>query len=518
MIKRDDAEGYVRYFTLPAMTSLSHFSSGQAFCRVPEEADWSRFCNFAERITQLQVFTTEHSWRETPPTKFATSFFPALMDALSERRLAKKENCSQAEVFQRLRTLEWSCGTLTDVTGCQLFVAAAPRLARLKCQPPSIAALGVRAWPDGLLATLLHFGLSLRHLEIEDRMGVLTKTETAAFLLAQFLQERNGLKTLSLPDSVTHHSSIREAFRHLKDLKELTLELSISNLGQEVLPVSSEAFQNLEELHGSPRGIRAALFRPSFDKLYMIATGGGDGLPPLVSWSFLRDLLYNIGTRCPVLEKLETGFFVNQPEVGQVVPTSAPWALAPLQACSNLLVLDVGVDMHRRTTVPVPEDFNPTDEDWHQLCQALPQLTELWFHCGPESDMRGDPLFPSEPRTSLKTYVHVLTHCPDIEGINISVHVPSEGGIPELSRDEKDGLTPDLWSQRIGYLSHSWGVTERRAEVEKFMQELPIGDVRYPREMTPGDEEVDSDSGWSDDDDGSEGDDDDDDAFGGEDG
>ncbi|KAG8955242.1 hypothetical protein FRC00_005548, partial [Tulasnella sp. 408] len=143
---------------------------------------------------------------------------------------------------------------------------------------------------------------------------------------------------------------------------------------------------------------------------------------PRLSWSWdsIRVFLEVVADHAPNLESLHFNLAAN--DIDPSTQDDGPCAFLPLSRCRHLRILDIDLQDAALDPPGSPNIFNPTDEDWLVLCKAWPQLTCLWYICGPNQSCRSHtPPFNPTPKATTKTVLQLLQHCKSLQTINIPI-------------------------------------------------------------------------------------------------
>ncbi|KAG8944706.1 hypothetical protein FRC04_001605 [Tulasnella sp. 424] len=448
------------------------------FDRVPNASDRQRFEFYSRRVRTLEVpHRSGNVQLARPADSFGADFFPTIGEVIAIRGTAR------TNLFPELRSLMWGCDlTGDDFVVCQAIIQLSPRLKSFtytdtNLRPPVPAS----TWPIVLLTLASTHSLEVVKLETTS-LGPVGLGTGAGLALSSLLSNLH-IKQLLLPEETAMSTSLLSRLATAQELQKLTFWPSDA---QVVVTERTEepgtlAWDRLTHLAGSSRALLRLILTGGspFQALTTLASTAGSEWGSEFSWSLARTFISLLGERCPILQnirvEIEIEAYVADPErVGGFV-------LAPLRACPRIQRLYMVFETNSWDEYVIPDDFNPTDQDWRSLVPEWPDLREMQYDVG-------DPPFRNEkfktaivpaPRATIKSIAAFGRSCRHLKALALP--------ITATLRDTDATLLDDIlpFSDSLHYIDFSRASIEETAvqEMAALLVRLTHNDVDlYPEE------------------------------------
>ncbi|KAG9030923.1 hypothetical protein FS837_003154 [Tulasnella sp. UAMH 9824] len=400
----------------------------QGFSRQPRPEDVARLFYYTSRVRQMRVHGAADNHCVTPVIPiFAPNFFQAFDTYLHKCRWKHSSSSHPAFLFPRLKNLRCVPFTNFDWTGCDFFLRESPQLFRVDIS--SIEGRFVFEWP-ALVRSLLEYAPDLKDLALVAELAPQTVPPSDLAELAWLIEQRD-VQELILHDAAIASPQVLTAMARSPNLQKLiflALDDVLHPLCNNV--VVGRGFPALASISGQFMTVLSMLHAAPFSGLqeinvkYPVAWTASPR--PRLSWSWdsIRVFLEVVADHAPNLESLHFNLAAN--DIDPSTQDDGPCAFLPLARCRHLRILDIDLQDAALDPPGSPNIFNPTDDDWLVLCKAWPQLTCLWYICGPNQSCRSHtPPFNPTPKATVKTVLQLLQHCKSLQTINIPMRATS---------------------------------------------------------------------------------------------
>ncbi|KIO19680.1 hypothetical protein M407DRAFT_30681 [Tulasnella calospora MUT 4182] len=400
------------------------------FSRQPRPEDVARLFYYTSRIRQMRVHGAADSHCVTPVIPiFAPNFFHAFDTYLHKFRWKHSPSNHLAFLFPRLKNLRCVPFTNFDWKGCEFFLRESPQLFRVDIS--SIEGRFIFEWCP-LVRALLEYAPDLRDLALVAELAPQTVPPKDLAELAYLIEQR-GVEELILHDAAIASPQVLTAMANNPNLQRLIF-LSLDDVLHPICNnvVVGRGFSALTSISGQFMTVLSMLHAAPFSGLQEInvkypITWTASPRPRLSwNWDSIRVFLEVVADQAPNLQSLHFNLAAN--DIEPSTQDDGPCAFLPLARCRHLRLLDIDLQDAGLDSPGSPYIFNPTDDDWLILCKAWPQLTGLWYVCGPNQSCRSHtPPFNPTPKATPKTILQLLQHCKSLQTINIPIRATKSG-------------------------------------------------------------------------------------------
>lgn len=385
---------------------------------------------YTSRIRQLRVHGAADNHCITPMIPvFGPKFFQAFTTYLSICRRKYPSSSSPVFLFPRLKNLRCVPFTHFEREGCEFFLRESPQLERADIS--AIEGRFVFEWAP-IVRTLLEYPHHLKDFALVAELPPQAVPLDDLVDLAHLL-ERCDLEELIIHDAAIASPQVLTALASRPNLRKLVF-LSLDDILHPICNPSivSHGFSALTSISGQFMTVLGMLLTSPFKHLqeinvrYPVTWFAGPRARLSWSWDSIRVFMEVVADHAPALQSLHFNLAAN--DIEPSTQDDWPCALLPLAGCKSLRILDIDIQDATIDSQGTPNIFNPTDEDWTVLCKAWPDLTCLWYSCGPNQSFRSHtPPFNPTPKATPKTLLSLLQHCKSLQTINIPIQATKSG-------------------------------------------------------------------------------------------